>query len=87
MSLPNEKEDPLMFSMHIRPEILKHIRETYPPGTKVELVSMNDQYREMPPGLTGVVTGVDDTGTVHVNWSNGSSLGALWGIDTIRRID
>ena len=76
-----------MFSMHIRPEVLKHIRETYPPRTKVELVSMNDQYREMPPGLTGVVTGVDDTGTVHVNWSNGSSLGALWGIDTIRRID
>ena len=76
-----------MFSMHIRPEVLKHIRETYPPGTKVELVSMNDQDREMPPGLTGVVTSVDDTGTVHVNWSNGSSLGALWGIDIIRRID
>ncbi len=76
-----------MFSMHIRPEVLKRLREEYPPGCKVELVEMNDQYREMPPGLTGEVTSVDDTGTIHVAWSNGSSLGCLHGIDIIRRID
>ena len=76
-----------MFSMHIRPEILNKLREDYPPGTKVELIEMHDQYRDMPPGLTGVVSCVDDTGTVHVNWSNGSSLGAVLGIDVIERID
>ena len=76
-----------MFSMHIRPEVLERLRREYPTGCKVELVEMNDQYREMPPGLTGEVTGVDDTGTIHVAWSNGSSLGCLYGIDTIRRID
>ncbi len=76
-----------MFSMYVRPEVLKHLRETYPPGTKVKLIEMNDQYRDMPPGLTGVVSCVDDTGTVHVNWSNGSSLGAVLGIDVIERID
>lgn len=76
-----------MFSMYIRPEVLKQIRETYPPGTRVELVEMHDPYREMPRGLTGIVSCVDDTGTVHVNWSNGSTLGCVWGVDQIRRID
>ena len=70
----------------IRPEELKRLRETYPAGTRVELVQMDDA-QAPPVGTKGTVTGVDDTGTVHVNWSNGSSLGALWGIDTIRRID
>ena len=48
---------------------------------------MHDQYRDMPAGLTGDVTGVDDTGTIHVAWSNGSSLGCLYGIDYLKRID
>ncbi len=30
-----------MFSMSIRPEILKNIREKYPPGTAVEVVEFN----------------------------------------------
>ena len=76
-----------MFSMHIRPGILKKLREDYPPGTKVELIEMHDQYRDMPAGLTGEVTGVDDTGTIHVAWCNGSSLGCLYGIDYLKRID
>ena len=76
-----------MFSVHIRPEVLKQLREDYPVGCTVELVEMCDQYREMPPGLTGVVSCVDDTGTVFVNWSNGSSLGCVWGVDELKRID
>lgn len=31
----------------------------------------------MPSGLTGEVTYVDDMGSVHVNWSNGSSLALI----------
>ena len=76
-----------MFSMHIRPEVLKHIRETYPPGAKVELVSMNDQYRDIPAGTKGRVLAVDDTGTIHCEFENGVSLGALWGIDIVKKID
>ena len=75
------------FSMFIRPEVLKRLREEYPPGCKVELLEMNDQYREMPAGLTGEVINVDDAGGIHVAWSNGSTLAALYGIDSIRRID
>ena len=76
-----------MFSVHIRPEVLKQLREDYPVGCTVELVEMCDQYREMPAGMHGVVQFVDDAGGVHVAWSNGSSLAAIHGFDRIKRID
>lgn len=48
---------------------------------------MNDPYREMPPGLKGTVKFVDDVGTVHISWENGSSLGAcLDDGDIIKRV-
>ena len=75
------------FIVQIRPEVLKRIREEFPVGCKVELVRMEDRYREMPTGMDGTVTLVDDTGSIHVAWSNGSSLACLWGIDEVRRID
>lgn len=59
-------------------------RARYPKGARVELVSMNDPYREMPSGLQGTVDFVDDTGTVFAKWDNGSSLGAVYGEDEIR---
>ena len=76
-----------MFSMNIRPEVLKHIRETYPPGTRVEVIEFHDQYRDIPAGTKGVVRVVDDTGTLHCDFENGISLGALWDIDYVRKID
>ena len=76
------------FQMWIRPEVLKKLREDYPPGTKVELVEMHEEPRkDMVPGLTGEVLFVDDAGGVHIAWSNGSTLAAITGIDVIRRID
>ena len=68
-------------------EVVDRIKRDNPKGTKVKLVSMNDPYREMPPGLTGVVECVDDTGTIFVAWSNGSHLGVVYGEDSCRRID
>jgi hypothetical protein len=75
-----------MFAMHLRPEVLKRLREEYPEGTRVELIEMNDPYREMPPGLTGTVKMVDDAGGIHIQWSNGSTLAAIHGIDKIKAI-
>lgn len=65
---------------------MERIRRQYPAGTKVELVSMNDPYRNMPPGLKGVVKTVDDTGTVFVSWENGSGLGVVYGEDQIKKL-
>ena len=67
-------------------EVVESIRARYPKGTRVELIEMDDPRRDMIPGLLGTVKAVDDIGTVHIAWDNGSSLGAVYGVDRIRRI-
>lgn len=67
-------------------ELVEHIRTLYPKGCQVELISMDDPYRNMEPGLRGTVRAVDDIGTIHIDWDNGSSLGAVYGVDHIRKI-
>lgn len=37
---------------------------------------MND-YEAPPKGTIGEVIYIDDMGTIHVNWENGSSLGLV----------
>jgi len=52
-------------------------------GKKIELVYMNDG--QAPPiGTKGIVKKVDDMGTIHVNWENGSSLGLLPEVDKFK---
>ena len=64
------------------------LRERYPKGSRVELVSMDDPYnRKLVPGCQGTVVSVDSIGTIHVSWDCGSSLGIVYGEDSCRRID
>lgn len=42
------------FTMQIRPDVLKKLREDYPEGCTVELVEMCDPYRTMPVGIHGI---------------------------------
>lgn len=72
--------------LDIRKEELDALREEYPRGCRVELVRMDDPYREMPPGLHGTVTGVDDTGSVHVHWDNGCQLAVVYREDECRKL-
>lgn len=65
---------------------IKKLREMYPIGTRVELVSMNDPFTKLMPGEQGTVQFVDDIGTVFVNWDCGSGLGVAYGEDVIRKI-
>ena len=69
----------------IQPEELKRLRENYPAGTRVELLQMDDM-QAPPVGTYGTVTGVDDTGSLLVNWDNGSDLNVIWGIDVVRKV-
>ena len=69
----------------IRPEQLAHLRSTYPRGTRVELVQMDDA-QAPPVGTHGTVTGVDDTGSLLVDWDNGSGLNVIWGVDAVRKV-
>ena len=70
----------------IRPDQLKRLRETYPAGTRVELIQMDDQ-QAPPTGTKGTVTGVHDTGSLLVDWDNGSGLNVIWGVDVVRKVD
>ena len=57
-----------MFSMQIRPEVLAKLREQYPVGCTVVLEEMSDPYREMPAGMTGNVTNIEDECGIHFAW-------------------
>lgn len=67
-------------------ETVERIRESFPKGTYVELVSMSDPYTKLKPGDTGRVNFVDDIGTIFVNWDNGPGLGVAYGEDKIRKL-
>lgn len=62
------------------------LREIYPPGTRVECLSMLDPFAPVPSGTRGTVFHVDDMATIHVHWDNGSSLGLVRGEDTFRKL-
>ena len=64
---------------------VERVRAKYPPGTYVELVRMNDP-QAPPVGTTGVVQAVDDTASLIVAWSNGSSLHVVYGIDEAKKL-
>jgi len=67
-------------------EVVDRIKKEYPPGTRVELVKMEDPYSNLKPGDIGTVTSVDDCGTIFCKWDCGSGLGAVYGEDEIRKI-
>ncbi|WP_418791756.1 DUF4314 domain-containing protein [Phosphitispora sp. TUW77] len=67
-------------------ETVERIRKQYPSGCRVELVRMDD-FQAPPMGTKGIVTGVDDTGSIMVRWENGSSLNVVYGEDLCRRIE
>ena len=58
-------------------------RQNYPPGTRLELISMDDP-QAIPPGSRGTVDHVDDMGTIHMRWDCGRSLGLVPGEDSFR---
>ena len=67
-------------------EVVNMLRVKYPKGTRVMLLEMDDP--QAPPiGTKGTVRHVDDAAGIGVNWDNGSTLSAIYGVDRIRKID
>ena len=66
-------------------EQVKQIRNEFPKGTRVELVSMDDR-QAPPPGTKGTVIGVDDTGSLLLRWDNGSGLNVVYGEDVVQKL-
>lgn len=66
-------------------ETIAQMREVYRPGTRVELLRMDDP--QAPPiGTRGTVRGVDDSDSVMVAWDGGGSLHVLYGVDECRKV-
>ena len=66
-------------------EIVERIRESYPVGCRVELTRMDD-FHAPPIGTKGTVKGVDDLGSIMVDWDNGSDLSVVYGEDSCKKI-
>ena len=64
---------------------IQFLKDLYPIGTRVKLVEMND-IQAPPIGTLGTVMYVDDIGTIHIKWDNGSTLGAAYPEDSVTKI-
>ena len=64
---------------------VKALRALYPTGTILVLDHMDDS-QAPPVGTLGTVTHVDDMGSIHMRWENGSSLALIPGEDQFHKI-
>lgn len=64
----------------------QRIKEGYPPGTRVMLLSMEDPWAPVPSGTRGTVEVVDDIGQIHMKWDNERSLALVPGEDSFRKL-
>lgn len=64
---------------------IQFLKDLYLAGTRVKLVEMND-IQAPPIGTLGTVMYVDDIGTIHIKWDNGSTLGAAYPEDRVSKI-
>lgn len=67
-------------------EVVERLRNDYPAGTRISLISMDDPYSKLVPGDRGTVTHIDDGGTIHMRWDRGGSLGLAYGEDSFRKL-
>lgn len=65
---------------------LENLRKQYPVGTKIQLISMRNEKYPVLPGTVGEVTHIDDAGSIHMRWENGSSLALIPEIDSFQTV-
>ena len=64
----------------------QRVKENYPPGTRVMLLSMEDPWSPVPSGTRGTVDAVDDIGQIHMKWDNGRTIALVPGEDSFRKL-
>ena len=64
-------------------DFVERMRNQYPPGTRVEVISLCNEEEHLKPGMKGTVVAVDDQPALLVDWDNGSSLSLLIGKDHV----
>ncbi len=65
--------------------VIMALKESFKKGTRVRLIHMND-FHAVPEGTYGTVNYVDDIGSIHVNWDNGSTLALIPGEDKFEKM-
>lgn len=63
---------------------LEQLRKQYPKGTKLQMITMRNEKYPVPPGTVGEVTHIDDMGSIHMKWENGSSLALIPEVDSFK---
>ena len=61
----------------------ERMKETYPPGTRIQLDHMEDPWAPVP---RGTVQFVDDIGQIGMKWDNGRTLSLVPGEDSFRKL-
>lgn len=64
---------------------VEQIKKMYPVGTRIKLISMNDDY-SVPRGTMGTVEYVDDEGQIGMSWDNGRTLSLIYGEDQFVKV-
>ena len=75
-----------MYRPILSEKLVDNIKKTYPPGTRIKLIEMDDPYAPVPSGTRGTVMLVDDAGTIHPKWDNGRTLGVIPNVDDFRKL-
>ena len=67
---------------------IRQLRESYPEGTRIELVSLYDPCRaDISYGDQGTVLYIDGAANISVKWDNGGIYGLIYDDDIFRVID
>ena len=74
-----------MAKQELNPMEIAEIRLNYPPGSRIELIHMEDNWA-VPEGIYGTVELVDDAGQIHMKWDNGRTLAIVPQVDKFRRL-
>lgn len=64
----------------------QRMKDNYPPGTRIMLLSMDAPYAPVPKGTKGTVVHVDDAAQIHMKWDNGRTLAIVPGEDSFRKL-
>lgn len=65
---------------------VQRMKDTYPPGTRLVMLSMDDPYAPIPSGMRGTVEHVDDAAQIHMRWDNGRTLAIIPEEDDFRKL-
>lgn len=82
----NETEEQNMNKFEAERRFAQRMKDNYPPGTRIMLLSMDDPYAPVPKGTKGTVVHVDDAAQIHMKWDNGRTLAIVPGEDSFRKL-